>query len=306
MKVYCTIHYAQVVGIRQHVVSLLAVAHIIRRPSTKQYKALCALEADRRWCLSGTPLQNRLSDLKSLITFLQISPYSDHDKFFNDFISTPLKNCELFGIQNLRLFLNTVFLRRSHTVLGLPPLQNEQHSISFDHAEIQAYDEIKLIAKKKIDSALKSKNCGKSYFTVLQLIMRLRLFCNIGVYLSKLKAISDNESSIFDLERANGASCADCGGEIDTLDFNQAVLTVCVHWLCSDCFTKFQISTAKEHICPLCGDELPEKSQTRQKKPTSKKRGKDLSSSAISIKTSELSSKLKHLLVRLEGDLEKR
>ena len=36
---------------------------------------MMALHAQHRWCLSGTPLQNRVGELYSLVQFLQLDPY---------------------------------------------------------------------------------------------------------------------------------------------------------------------------------------------------------------------------------------
>ena len=38
-------------------------------------QAAFALSAAYRWCLSGTPLQNRVGELYSLVQFLQLDPY---------------------------------------------------------------------------------------------------------------------------------------------------------------------------------------------------------------------------------------
>lgn len=38
--------------------------------TTQQAQAAFALEAERRWCLTGTPLSNRVEDLFSLVKFV--------------------------------------------------------------------------------------------------------------------------------------------------------------------------------------------------------------------------------------------
>ena len=41
-------------------------------------KACFALKMDYRWCLTGTPLQNRIGEFFSLIRFLEITPYTNY------------------------------------------------------------------------------------------------------------------------------------------------------------------------------------------------------------------------------------
>lgn len=51
-------------------------AHNIKERSTNTAKATFALQGSYRWCLSGTPLQNRVGELYSLVRFLGGDPFS--------------------------------------------------------------------------------------------------------------------------------------------------------------------------------------------------------------------------------------
>ncbi|KAG5221488.1 DNA repair protein [Salix suchowensis] len=51
-------------------------AHNIKERSTNTAKATFELKANYRWCLSGTPLQNRVGELYSLVRFLGGDPFS--------------------------------------------------------------------------------------------------------------------------------------------------------------------------------------------------------------------------------------
>jgi SWI/SNF-related matrix-associated actin-dependent regulator of chromatin subfamily A3 len=54
---------------------ILDEGHIIRTRSTKQSIAVCNLDAERRWILTGTPIMNELNDIYSLIKFLKFTPF---------------------------------------------------------------------------------------------------------------------------------------------------------------------------------------------------------------------------------------
>jgi len=55
---------------------ILDEAHRIKGFTSSTAKACFALRADRRWCLTGTPLQNRVKELQALVRFLKIDPYA--------------------------------------------------------------------------------------------------------------------------------------------------------------------------------------------------------------------------------------
>lgn len=55
---------------------VLDEAHFIKSRNSSTTQACYYLQSERRWCLSGTPIQNRLTELFSIIRFLRIQPYT--------------------------------------------------------------------------------------------------------------------------------------------------------------------------------------------------------------------------------------
>ena len=51
-------------------------AHYIKTRSTSTAKAVFALTSLNKWCLTGTPLQNRVGELYSLVRFLRMDPHA--------------------------------------------------------------------------------------------------------------------------------------------------------------------------------------------------------------------------------------
>ena len=65
---------------------VLDEAHKIKARTSNTAKCIYALKSTYKWCLTGTPLQNRIGDLYSLVRFLRMDPYAYY------FCST--KGCE--------------------------------------------------------------------------------------------------------------------------------------------------------------------------------------------------------------------
>ncbi|CAM9481009.1 unnamed protein product [Ascophyllum nodosum] len=55
---------------------MLDEAHMIKDRSTSTAKAVFALTSLFKWCLTGTPLQNRVGELYSLVRFLRMDPHA--------------------------------------------------------------------------------------------------------------------------------------------------------------------------------------------------------------------------------------
>ena len=55
---------------------VLDEAHKIKSRTNSTAKAVFAIPGEIRWCLTGTPLQNRVSELFALIRFLEMDPFA--------------------------------------------------------------------------------------------------------------------------------------------------------------------------------------------------------------------------------------
>jgi SNF2 family DNA or RNA helicase len=60
---------------------ILDEAQCIKNKLTQTAKACCKLKATYRWCLTGTPMMNNVSELYSLLQFLNIKPYCQWEHF---------------------------------------------------------------------------------------------------------------------------------------------------------------------------------------------------------------------------------
>lgn len=56
---------------------VLDEGHVIRNPNAMMSKAVHELKCERRWVVTGTPIQNSMKDLFSIISFLKLEPFTD-------------------------------------------------------------------------------------------------------------------------------------------------------------------------------------------------------------------------------------
>ncbi len=160
---------------------VLDEAHMIREQSTRQSKAICSLRAQRRWAVTGTPIQNRLDDLGALIKFLRIQPF-DEKGGFKQFILSPFKMADPEILPKLRLLVDSITLRRLKDRIDLPARHDLLVRLQFSDQERSLYDWFAKEADSKVKAVIgdKKKLGGKAYVHILRSILRLRLLCAHG------------------------------------------------------------------------------------------------------------------------------
>ncbi|KAI9142047.1 SNF2 family N-terminal domain-containing protein, partial [Paraphysoderma sedebokerense] len=94
---------------------ILDEGHIIRNRSTRNHKAACELEAERKWVLTGTPIHNRLDDLHSLFRFIGTKPFDEND-IWRRLIDQPIKSRRQVGMERLRNLMAQITLRRTKSM----------------------------------------------------------------------------------------------------------------------------------------------------------------------------------------------
>ena len=160
---------------------VLDEAHMIREQSTRQSQAICALSAQRRWAVTGTPVQNRLDDLGALIKFLRVQPFDKGG--FSQFILAPFKNADPEIIPKLRLLVDSITLRRLKDRIDLPGRHDHVVRLPFTDEEFGLYDWFAKDSQntlKVIAGEQKKSLGGNTYAHILRAIMRLRLLCAHG------------------------------------------------------------------------------------------------------------------------------
>ncbi|KAM7188223.1 SNF2 family N-terminal domain containing protein [Rhypophila sp. PSN 637] len=164
---------------------VLDEAHMIREQNTLAFKSICRLQASRRWAVTGTPVQNKLEDLASLLAFLRIKPFDERAKFIH-YIITPFKNADPEIVPKLRVLVDTITLRRLKDKIDLPPRTDQVIRLDFSPDEQRVYNWFSRTAQERV-KVLTGQGIGqerilggKTMIHILRSILQLRLICAHG------------------------------------------------------------------------------------------------------------------------------
>ena len=162
---------------------ILDEAHIIKDYTTLQAQAIHNLPSDRRWCLTGTPIQNKLDDLYSLVKFLRLSPFDDR-RWWQTHFRGGLSSLPQTSIAKLQTLLKCITLRRikkqmikGEPIIKLPPRQDLVWQVRLDEDELHVYNSIAAYGAGWIEKVMASNTLLKEYARALEIMLRLRQIC---------------------------------------------------------------------------------------------------------------------------------
>ncbi|KAJ1711675.1 helicase [Aspergillus flavus] len=195
---------------------VLDEAHMIRRRSTTFHRAVVELRAKSRWCLSGTPIQNSLGDLGSLLAFIQLKPFHD-PRNFSHWIANPfgVRATKRKAIERLTHLLEAVCLRRTIERVDLPGQRSEIRLVQFTPEERAKYELTRKDMKRFIHQQAGEYNQQAETFGMFQVFLQLRSFCNHGTYQprfswAKRNLLEDELDPVCSMTRDSLNRCSGC------------------------------------------------------------------------------------------------
>ena len=254
---------------------ILDEAHSIKTRSSMTAKACFALKTDYRWCLSGTPLQNRIGEFFSLIRFLNVRPFAQylckqcpcatlewtmnedsrcnhcnhagmqHVSVFNQELLNPIQKHGNFGpgkeaFRKLRLMTDRIMLRRlkkDHTnAMELPVKEIYVDRQFFGEEENDFANSIMTSGQRKFDTYVAQGVLLNNYANVFGLIMQMR-------------QIADHPDLILKKNAEGGQNVLVCC--ICDEPSEDTIRSRCKHDFCRACVGSYVRST-DEPDCPRC------------------------------------------------------
>ncbi|KAF2210118.1 hypothetical protein CERZMDRAFT_7145, partial [Cercospora zeae-maydis SCOH1-5] len=130
------------------------IAHIIRTRRTTLFAAIVALEALYYWCLTGTPISNKIDDLYALLHFWRV-PLLGDDLTFRQNVIVPSRKSSQRGCNILRDTLRPICLRQKKGIIGLANPDVIEKQVDFSEAESKHYRGVLERGRRAIDGAVR-------------------------------------------------------------------------------------------------------------------------------------------------------
>jgi SNF2 family DNA or RNA helicase len=163
---------------------VLDEAHNIKNRKSLQARATAAVEANRRWAVTGTPIQNHIDDLFSLFHFLRVNPHGDW-RWWSKNIGKPFEKKDKRAAEALQSVISELVIRRTkdkkingQRIVMLPPKRIQVLELDFSPAEDQFYKSLYSYSKGKFDEFVQSGTVLKNYANILEMLLHLRQVCN--------------------------------------------------------------------------------------------------------------------------------
>ena len=252
---------------------LLDEAHTIRSIKTRTFRACQWIRAAHRWCLTGTPVQNKLEDIHALFAFLRVEPLGRK----NVFRRAVVQSRDTSGLALLRAMMAHLAIRRTKDTTDFELVEKVVEMRSVEFPEGNPHKRIHDILFDTAQVAMRAtlsadrKEALKEYSGVLEVLLRIRQACCSGIlvpqarldraecvlneirkkgYAHKLSA-EEGRDLLAKLKAELAAEQTECSICLKGMEEHSAViLRACSHVFCEGCISK--VAMGPKCLCPLC------------------------------------------------------
>ncbi|KAI1661212.1 SNF2 family N-terminal domain-containing protein [Daldinia decipiens] len=254
---------------------ILDEAHCIKSRNTMTAKACFALKVEYRWCLTGTPLQNRIGEFFSLLRFLKVTPFAEyfcrecpcsnlewcadeskncshcghymmsHISVFNQELLHPITRNGNHGegkeaLGKLRLLTDRIMLRRL----------KRDHTNAMELPVKEIYVDRQFLSEEENDFANSiTDNSQRKFNTYVAQGVMLNNYANIFGLIMQMRQVANHPDLILKKNAEGGQNvmvCCICDEPAE-----EAIRSKCKHDFCRSCAQHY-VNSQEAPDCPRC------------------------------------------------------
>ncbi|WP_333652914.1 DEAD/DEAH box helicase [Lacrimispora sp.] len=152
-------------------------AQYIKNASTQSARAVKSIDAGCRFALTGTPIENRLSELWSIFDFLMPGFLFSYQRFKKQYESPIVKEQDVSALEELHRLIGPFLLRRlkRDVLKELPDKMETVIYSAFDKEQQALYGANALRLKEELETM--ESQTGRDHIQILAELTRLRQIC---------------------------------------------------------------------------------------------------------------------------------
>jgi SNF2 family DNA or RNA helicase len=137
------------------------------------------LDSRHRICLSGTPIENHLGELWSLLDFLNPGLLGSKDEFTTQFRGPIEQNGDKVRLEALRDRVKPFILRRTKDAVAteLPPKTQLVRAVELTGAQRELYESIRVAAHGEVRQHIRKRGLAGATIAILDALLKLRQVC---------------------------------------------------------------------------------------------------------------------------------
>lgn len=164
---------------REWHMAVLDEAQMVKNPDAATTRWLRETKAKHRFCLTGTPMENHLGELWSIMSFVNPGYLGDKAAFSRQWRTPIEKRADRVRTTALARRVKPFLLRRTKTEVAteLPAKSEMVETIMLEGPQRDLYDSIRLTMSRKVREAIAKRGLAKSHIVVLEALLRMRQAC---------------------------------------------------------------------------------------------------------------------------------
>ena len=159
---------------------ILDESQVIKNPASMIYKSIIQLKSEFKLVLTGTPIENSLTDLWTQLNFVNPGLLGNLSFFRREYAKPIEKERDDNKETKLKKLIKPFILRRTKEMVArdLPPITEQTVYCNMTEEQEKLYDEEKSSVRNSILNNIEQTGAEKSAIVVLQGLMKLRQLSN--------------------------------------------------------------------------------------------------------------------------------